>query len=869
MKNKFKNLLIFLLVNFMLTLNVNSNEIFNFDVTTVEILDNGNKFKGYNRGTISTNDGIKIDADTFVYEKSTNYLNAKGNVVIKDNIKNYIIYADEISYFKDNEIISSNGNSKIINNNQEIIADNIEYNKLLNIINAKGKVEIKDIKKNYILFAEDISYFKNDEKIFTKGKTSAKIQSKYEILSENLTFLVDKKVLNSSNKTKIIKEKTQIIHLNKFELLLDEEQLKGENILVINNFGLPKSDKLYFSSAIINLKNDSFVAKDTEIKIHKEIFNNSNNDPRIKGVSATGNNDLTTLNKAIFTSCKINDDCPPWSISAKSIKHEKKRKQITYDGAILRIYDFPVLYFPKFFHPDPTVKRQSGLLQPHLNNSNILGNSLQIPYYKVISDNKDNTIYFTFFDKDAKMLQNEYRQVNEKSSFIADLGFVKDYKPTNSNKKNILHFFSKFNLDLDLSNYISSNLDIALERINNDTYLKVFETVIPGNEVKPKDLDLLTNQITLNLDHEKFNFVGGVKAFEDLHKQNSDRYQFILPYYNFSTNLSDNYLSGETNFLSSGSNELIDTNNLKSKIINDLNFKSKNFISNFGVQNNFSVYFKNLNSVGKNDSEYKSSPQIELMGNIDFDSTLPLIKEEQNNTKFFTPKLKLKFNPSDMKDYSDTDRKINVSNIFNTNRLGLSDSLETGKSLTLGFDFKNQNKNEFEKYFEIKLATVFRDEEESFVPKNSTIGKKNSNLFGSISNGFNEYVNLNYVFALDNNYEKFEYNDVNATISVNNFVTEFNFIEETGEMGNSNVFENKTSYNFDQKNSLSFKTRRNRKLNLTEYYDLVYEYKNDCLTASVKYKKSYYEDRALKPSEDLMFTISLFPLTSYEQKIDN
>ena len=869
MKNKFKNLLIFLLVNFMLTLNVNSNEIFNFDVTTVEILDNGNKFKGYNRGTISTNDGIKIDADTFVYEKSTNYLNAKGNVVIKDNIKNYIIYADEISYFKDNEIISSNGNSKIINNNQEIIADNIEYNKLLNIINAKGKVEIKDIKKNYILFAEDISYFKNDEKIFTKGKTSAKIQSKYEILSENLTFLVDKKVLNSSNKTKIIKEKTQIIHLNKFELLLDEEQLKGENILVINNFGLPKSDKLYFSSAIINLKNDSFVAKDTEIKIHKEIFNNSNNDPRIKGVSATGNNDLTTLNKAIFTSCKINDDCPPWSISAKSIKHEKKRKQITYDGAILRIYDFPVLYFPKFFHPDPTVKRQSGLLQPHLNNSNILGNSLQIPYYKVISDNKDNTIYFTFFDKDAKMLQNEYRQVNEKSSFIADLGFVKDYKPTNSNKKNILHFFSKFNLDLDLSNYISSNLDIALERINNDTYLKVFDTVIPGNEVKPKDLDLLTNQITLNLDHEKFNFVGGVKAFEDLHKQNSDRYQFILPYYNFSTNLSDNYLSGETNFLSSGSNELIDTNNLKSKIINDLNFKSKNFISNFGVQNNFSVYFKNLNSVGKNDSEYKSSPQIELMGNIDFDSTLPLIKEEQNNTKFFTPKLKLKFNPSDMKDYSDTDRKINVSNIFNTNRLGLSDSLETGKSLTLGFDFKNQNKNEFEKYFEIKLATVFRDEEESFVPKNSTIGKKNSNLFGSISNGFNEYVNLNYVFALDNNYEKFEYNDVNATISVNNFVTEFNFIEETGEMGNSNVFENKTSYNFDQKNSLSFKTRRNRKLNLTEYYDLVYEYKNDCLTASVKYKKSYYEDRALKPSEDLMFTISLFPLTSYEQKIDN
>ena len=51
---------------------------------------------------------------------------------------------------------------------------------------------------------------------------------------------------------------------------------------------------------------------------------------------------------------------------------------------------------------------------------------------------------------------------------------------------------------------------------------------------------------------------------------------------------------------------------------------------------------------------------------------------------------------------------------------------------------------------------------------------------------------------------------------------------------------------------------------MTEYYDLVYEYKNDCLTAGIKYKKSYYSDGDLKPKEDLLFTITLFPLTSYE-----
>ena len=50
---------------------------------------------------------------------------------------------------------------------------------------------------------------------------------------------------------------------------------------------------------------------------------------------------------------------------------------------------------------------------------------------------------------------------------------------------------------------------------------------------------------------------------------------------------------------------------------------------------------------------------------------------------------------------------------------------------------------------------------------------------------------------------------------------------------------------------------------------MVYEYKNDCLIAGIKYKKTYYEDRDLKPAENLMFTITLFPLTTFEQKADD
>jgi len=120
---------------------------------------------------------------------------------------------------------------------------------------------------------------------------------------------------------------------------------------------------------------------------------------------------------------------------------------------------------------------------------------------------------------------------------------------------------------------------------------------------------------------------------------------------------------------------------------------------------------------------------------------------------------------------------------------------------------------------------------------------------------------------LDNKLNDFEYNSISLGLSLNNFITKFNFIEEESKVGNTNIFENISEYNFNENNFLSFKTRRNREIDLTEYYDLVYEYKIDCLTAGVKFNKTYYEDRDLKPSENIMFTISFYPLTSIEQSL--
>ena len=159
-----------------------------------------------------------------------------------------------------------------------------------------------------------------------------------------------------------------------------------------------------------------------------------------------------------------------------------------------------------------------------------------------------------------------------------------------------------------------------------------------------------------------------------------------------------------------------------------------------------------------------------------------------------------------MKNYSADTRLVTTDNIFGINRLGISDSFESGKSLTFGIDFKKENKKDIDKYLEIKFATVLRDSKEDKIPVSSSLNRTTSNLFGSIENSFSEFFSLNYDFAIDNDFNKFEHNAIEAEFTVNNFVTTFNFLEKAGETGDVNTIENATKLNFDDNNSLVFKT---------------------------------------------------------------
>ena len=318
MKNNFFifNLIFYLI--FCFTFAVNANEMFNFNVSEIEITDNGNKIKGIKRGKISTNEALTIEADTFEFDKARNLLVADGNIKINDKEQDIIILADKISYNKNKEIITGEGNIKINEKEQDIIilADKISYNKNKEIITGEGNINyinnsieieaskfkyIKDKKiviaeenvlakdnlKDLIIFSDRITYFKTQEKILTEGITKATIHSKYEFISKNVSYKKQQKELSSNYKTKIIQNSKELLKFEKFKFDIEKELLKAENIFFNDNIENLKglSNSLFFKDAFFDLKNKEFIAGKTEIQLEKGSFNNFDNDPRLKGAS--------------------------------------------------------------------------------------------------------------------------------------------------------------------------------------------------------------------------------------------------------------------------------------------------------------------------------------------------------------------------------------------------------------------------------------------------------------------------------------------------------------------------------------------------------------------------------------------------------
>ena len=86
----------------------------------------------------------------------------------------------------------------------------------------------------------------------------------------------------------------------------------------------------------------------------------------------------------------------------------------------------------------------------------------------------------------------------------------------------------------------------------------------------------------------------------------------------------------------------------------------------------------------------------------------------------------------------------------------------------------------------------------------------------------------------------------------------FNYLQENKHLGDQEYFTTNIKY-LRGNDDYSFETKRNLITNSSEFYNLSYEYVNDCLRAGLVYRREFYDDSEVESENSLMFKITLTP----------
>ena len=128
----------------------------------------------------------------------------------------------------------------------------------------------------------------------------------------------------------------------------------------------------------------------------------------------------------------------------------------------------------------------------------------------------------------------------------------------------------------------------------------------------------------------------------------------------------------------------------------------------------------------------------------------------------------------------------------------------------------------------------------------TSLDEKLSDLVGSANLEINDKIDISYNFSLDQNYNDLNYNEIGTSLNFDSLNINFDYLQEKTHR-NQEYFKTKIQIENLNNNLIAFETKRNLITNSAEFYNLSYEYINDCLRAGLVYRREFYNDSELEP----------------------
>ena len=207
----------------------------------------------------------------------------------------------------------------------------------------------------------------------------------------------------TSDSLEVDEKKNLMIAKGNVIIKSQNETIKADKVLYDK-----KLDKALATGNISIINNDGTVYETSEVTLTNEfkdilaltLFAQFKDNSKIKASKLIKTSEKSIFIDGEYTPCDCdfkNNEKPIWQLNSSKITHDINEKTLYFKNVVLKIFDFPIFYFPYLSHPDPSVKRKSGFLTPTWSSSSRNGFQSSIPYYFAPNDESWDSTFTNHF----------------------------------------------------------------------------------------------------------------------------------------------------------------------------------------------------------------------------------------------------------------------------------------------------------------------------------------------------------------------------------------------------------------------------------------------------------------------------------------
>ena len=564
---------------------------------------------------------------------------------------------------------------------------------------------------------------------------------------------------------------------------------------------------------------------------------------------------ITEMRKGVYSPCNLCPDYPErpplWQVKAVKIIHDNTTRTIEYRDAWLEVFGVPVAYTPYFSHPDPTVKRMSGLLTPTFGGSSDLGFVGRVPYFFNLSPYNDATLTALVTGEEGSGAIGEYRHRFQNG--ILDLTASIVGGDSEDDVRGHIESEGRFDIDQ------TWRWGFDFNRTTDDTYMRRYGFGSP-------------NSLKSNLFFEGFRkrnyFAANGYAFQGLRAADDPGLEpLVLPLVEYSHIGKPGPLGGQTvlelNLLSLTREDGADTQRLSVRPGWQLPFTGPLgdvYKLSLAVNGDF-YYADDLAREGKTNFSGASGrfvPQAML------DWRFPFVKEGKSVSQVIEPVMVAVYspyggNPDDIPNEDSTELEFDDTNLFSANKFSGIDRVEGGPRFNYGLKWGFYGKQGRSTSF--FLGQSWRPKSDDTFVTGSGLEEDFSDLVGRVQISPGPHLDLIYRtrFASDNFSPKRNELTFNAGVPALSVNANYVFIEAQ----EGSEFPKREEINYSASSWLNRFWRVNVS-GVTDLAagetrrvgaDLIYE--NECVIFTTRASRTFFKDRDLEPTDQVTFNVVL------------